>query len=108
MAVKILFSMLCAMPVHGGMLRLFNDAPVPLTAVIYGADGSIAGELTLNQMDGGSWSDEEGDFTPNRPQASYSVQWLCGDGAPYSVCERVAEGATVTAQGCAGMRSCGG
>ena len=100
-----------------GTIRLLNDSPYKLRAVVRGADGSYLGELILNPQGFSTWTDANTQFGvfgkgnpysqgPAMPQAPYTVLWYCLDGSDYSVCSYVPNGATVNAQGCDGARIC--
>lgn len=100
--------------VQAGSIRLFNDSPYKLRAVVRGADGSQLGELLINPDQSSTWTDSYGQFgpngyvedTPNKSQTPYAVIWYCLDGNSYSICNIVSTGATVTAQTCDGDRIC--
>lgn len=100
-----------------GTVRLLNDSPYRLRAVVRGADGSYLGEMVLNAQGFTTWTDANTRFGvfgkgnpfsqgPAMPQAPYAVLWYCLDGSDYSVCSYVPNGATVNAQGCDGARIC--
>lgn len=99
-------------------LKLKNDSPYTLRAVIRGSDNSYMGELVLNSQHAMTWTDVYG-YSANYQQGSnaglnngtksktpYTVIWYCLDGGDYSLCSNVATGSFVTAQACDGKRSC--
>lgn len=100
-----------------GTVRLFNDSPYKLRAVVRGADGAYLGEMILSGQQFNTWSDANTQFGvfgkgnpysqgPPIPQNPYTVLWYCLDGSDYSVCSLVPNAATVFAQTCAGARIC--
>lgn len=96
-----------------GSLRLLNDSPFQLRAVILAADGSYMGESTLGPQDFTNWTDASSylgipgqSMTPSTPYTPYSVIWYCPDGGEYGINTNQATGATVTAQSSSGPRIC--
>jgi hypothetical protein len=93
-----------------GSVRLVNDSPYKLRAVIRGSDGSFLGEVVINPQSENAWNDGYGGLPSGqditRAQTPYTVLWYCLEGDPYSMCTPVATGSTVTAQGCEGIREC--
>jgi hypothetical protein len=103
--------------IHAGTVRLINNSPYDLRAVIRGSDGSYLGEIVVRAQKESVWTDTYGQYgqyggaNPNlnenyRSQTPYTVLWYCLDGGDYAVCDTVSTGAVVTAQGCAGNRMC--
>lgn len=91
----------------GGSVRLINDSPFALRAVIRGADGSYLGERTLDSQESQTWSDGAGSLNaPSTSQTPYSVAWYCKEGGNFSFCPVVSSGGSVSAQSCDGPRSC--
>ena len=100
-----------------GSVRLINDSPFKLRAVIRGNDGTYLGEMILNPAHEGNWSDSYGQIGhfgkgslykegATRSQTPYTVIWHCLDGADYSICTIISTGGLVNAQGCDGARIC--
>ncbi|MFI5333867.1 MAG: hypothetical protein ACHQT8_01720 [Chlamydiales bacterium] len=101
-----------------GSVRLINDSPYRLRAVIRGNDSSYLGEVVLNAAHVSTWNDTSGQLghfgkgnayqeQSTRSQTPYTVLWYCLEGnADYSVCNMIATGSTVTAQSCQGARQC--
>jgi len=100
-----------------GTVRLINNSPYDLRAVIRGGDGSYLGELVVRAQKESIWTDTYGQYgmyggsNPSmndnyRSKTPYTVLWYCLDGNDYAVCDTVSTGAVVTAQGCAGARMC--
>ena len=112
----ILFFVLLA-PLCAGSVRLVNNSPYDLRAVIRGSDGSFLGEVIIKAQNGSVWTDVYGQAgtyqAPNAQmnqsyysQTPYTIMWYCMDGGSYGVCDTVATGATVLSLGCAGGRMC--
>jgi len=102
---------------EAGSIRLTNDSPYPLRAVIRGADGTQLAEMIINPAHSSQWNDSnnhtgyfgQGNLYSERAtksQTPYTVLWYCMEGADYSFSRNVATGATVTAQGGEGTRIC--
>ncbi len=115
-AILFLLFLSCS-SLFAGSVRLINDSPYKLRAVIRGNDGTFLGEMLLNPEHASTWNDSNGQIgyfgkgnvyqeQSTRSQTPYTVLWYCIDGADYSVCDMVSTGATVTAQSCLGARQC--
>ncbi len=102
---------------YAGSVRLLNDSPYKLRAVIRGNDGTFLGEMVINPQHITQWNDSYGQIgqfgkgnayqeQSTRSQTPYTVLWYCMDGSDYSVCNTVATGGAVTAQTCDGARQC--
>ncbi len=93
-----------------GSVRLVNDSPYKLRAVIRGSDGSFLGETVINPQSENSWDDGYGGLPSGRDitrsQTPYTVLWYCLEGDSYSMCSLVPTGGTVRAQSCDGIRQC--
>lgn len=100
-----------------GSVRLINNSPYDLRSVIRGADGSYLGEVIVKSQKETVWTDTYGNYGTYgganarvnqnyRSKTPYTVLWYCIDGGDYGVCDTVATGAVVTAQGCLGNRMC--
>jgi hypothetical protein len=98
-------------------VRLVNDSPSKLRAVIRGNDGTNLGEMMVEPNQSTTWTDQyantgkpqKGNIYQNQPSRSltpYTVLWYCQDGSDFSFCEYVNTGNTVTAKGCTGTRQC--
>lgn len=103
--------------IHAGTVRLINNSPYDLRAVIRGGDGSFLGEVVVKSQKESVWTDTYGNYGTYggananmnenyRSKTPYTVLWYCLDGADYAVCDTVSTGAVVTAQGCNGARMC--
>jgi hypothetical protein len=94
-----------------GSVRLYNDSPYVLRAVVRSNNGSYLGEMVINPGDISTWDDNQfgqGNYAQqqNVSQTPYTVLWYCLDGTDYSVCYQVASASTVSAQSCNGNRQC--
>lgn len=98
-------------------LRLYNDSPYKLRAVVRGADGSYLGEMLVLPESFNTWTDSYSQFGPLgghsgttpgavRSQTPYTVQWYCLDGSDYSICKNLATASVVLAESCDGARLC--
>lgn len=102
---------------HANSVRLLNNSPYDLRAVIRGSDGSFLGEIVVKAQKESNWTDTYGQYgmsgganpranQDNRSKTPYTVLWYCLDGGDYAVCDTVSTGAFVTAQSCSGTRMC--
>ena len=102
---------------QAGTVRLINNSPYDLRAVVRGSDGTYLGELVVKAQKETVWTDSYGQYgmyggaNPHvnqsyRSQTPYTVLWYCLDGGSYGVCDTVSTGAVVMAQGCLGSRMC--
>lgn len=98
-----------------GSLRLYNDSPFKLRAVIRGADGTYLGEMIILPEHFNTWSDQYPSFgpgahgfreSPNRTMTPYTVYWNCVDGGNFGISTNVATGAAVVAESSQGPRYC--
>src|SRR5689334_2500431 len=100
-----------------GSVRLINNSPYELRAVIRGSDGSYLSEMVIRSQKETVWTDTYGQFGNNgganesvnqnyRSQTPYTVLWYCLAGDVYGVNDTVSTGAVVMAQGAIGNRMC--
>jgi hypothetical protein len=102
-----LLFLLIAIQAWAGAVRLVNDSAYKLRAVVRAADGTYLGEVIVMPQQTMQWNDYWGGVGYyNQSQTPYTVAWFCVDGGDFSVCNNVPSGATVTAFGCDGTRSC--
>ncbi len=90
-------------------VRLYNDSPYPLIAVVQGADGKKLGEVFIQPNQLMIWSDNSGMTgyqEPSKSETPFSVLWYCSEGTPYSVTPQVGNAGMVTAQTSQGNRQC--
>ena len=112
---KLLLLLLCSSGLFAGSIRLYNDSPYKLRAVIRAADGTYLGEMIVLPEHFNTWSDKYPSFgpggqnyteSPNRTHTPYTVRWYCLDGDEFGFCANVATGAAVIAESCEGSRIC--
>jgi hypothetical protein len=112
-----LFFCLFYSALQAGTVRLINNSPYDLRAVIRGSGGAFLGEIVVRSQKESNWTDTYGQYglwggangsinDNYRSQTPYTVLWYCLDGTDYAVCDTVSTGAVVMAQGCAGARMC--
>jgi hypothetical protein len=100
-----------------GSVRLVNNSPYALRAVIRGGDGSFLGEVIVKSQRETVWTDSYGNYGTYggadgrtnqnyRSKTPYTVLWYCLSGADYGVCDTIGSGAMVTSQSCLGARMC--
>ncbi|SRR5579872_4878451 len=94
-------------------LTLVNDSTYKLTVHIRAADGTDLGALEINPQQSMAWNTFSGTTGNiqyyNSSQTPYTVIWFCNNGStdsPYSIWTDVPSGATCTANGGDGLRSC--
>ncbi len=113
----VLIALFAPYLLFAGSVRLINNSPYDLRAVIRGSDGSFLSELVVKAQKETVWTDTYGQYgmyggansgsNQNiRSKTPYTVLWYCMDGGDYAVCDTVSTGAVVTAQGCMGNRMC--
>lgn len=107
---RIVLFLLISTAAWAGTVRLVNDSAYQLTAVIRAADGTKLGELNVPAQQTMSWNSYWGGVGNIQyndvSQTPYTVLWFCPEGAPFSVCQGVSTGSTVTALSCDGTKSC--
>lgn len=112
---KLLALALLSSTLFSGSVRLYNDSPYKLRAVIRGADGTYLGEMIVLPEHFNTWSDAYPSFgpggqqyspNPNRTMTPYNVQWSCLDGDVFGVCTNVPTGAAAIAESCNGPKYC--
>lgn len=97
-----------------GSLRLYNDSPFKLRAVIRGADGSYLGEMVILPERYTTWSSDYPSFgsgssaqtNPTWSQTPYTVLWYCLDGGEYGISTNLGPGSSVSAESSDGPRIC--
>lgn len=109
--MKKIAAFLCAVSSvsFASSVRLYNDSPYVLRAVVQGADGSKLGEVEVQQNQLMVWNDANGQMgyhEPTRSETPFTILWYCPEGLPYSVCSQVPNASMVTAQSCYGNRQC--
>lgn len=115
--MKILFlCLLCLVSsISANSLKLYNNSPYKLRAVVRAADGTYLGEMMLLPMTYNTWTDSYAQFGPiggrsapgpTRSQTPYTVLWYCLDGSTYSTNVQMATGMLVIAQVGDGPKIC--
>lgn len=110
---------ICLLPLfaYAGSVRMINNSPYTLRAVVRGSDGSYLNETIIQSQKETVWTDSYGEFGSYgganssvndnyRSKTPYTVLWYCMGGSPYGVCDTVGTGAVVLSQGCSGNRMC--
>lgn len=114
LATVLLFSLISSVAT-AGTIRLFNDSPYKLRAVIRANDASYVGELTILPGYASSWSSESSFFgpgghahmdAPNYTMTPFSVHWYCPDGGDFGVSDNIATGGAAVALGSTGVHYC--
>lgn len=106
---QMLFCLLIPSAAFCASVRLVNDSPYPLRAVIQGADGTKLGEELISPNEQVTWTDNSmqmGYQEPSRSETPYTILWYCLEGTPYSICARMPNAGMITAQTCDGPRQC--
>ena len=95
---------------EGGTVRLYNDTPYKLRAVIRANDNTFLGEMVISAMNTSTWTDGfnglPGSLGAIRSQTPYRVLWYCLDGSSFSTCNMVVTGNSIAASNCEGARQC--
>ena len=113
----VLSMVFCPYLLFAGTVRLINNSPYDLRAVIRGGDGTFLSEVVIKSQKETAWTDTYGNYgvwgganaevnQAYRSRTPYTVLWYCLDGGDYAVCDTVATGAVVTSQSCLGTRMC--
>ncbi|MBS0620320.1 MAG: hypothetical protein JSS61_02545 [Verrucomicrobia bacterium] len=107
----LLFFCFSLAALEAASVRLINNSPYELKAVIRGSDGQTMGAMTIKSEQEITWSSEDTPYkkygsNPTRSQTPYTVWWYCPEGEDYGMCDTVSTGAVVMAQGCTGPRAC--
>jgi len=108
----LIFFLLFTASISADAVKLFNDTPFELTALVQSANGTIVAQKNFAPNEQSVWStdqvstewtsvyDSTSSYTP------YTVIWRCSYEGYYSVCSDVASGAMVTANSCPGAKYC--
>lgn len=91
---------------HATEIRLTNDSPYVLTALIKAADGKVIGKQTLIAQQEYTWRDSLVSNTSNVSVTPYTVVWLCPHEDQYTICIDVSPGAAISANNCTGIKYC--
>lgn len=111
----LLAVLLLSSGLFSGSVRLYNDSPYKLRAVIRGADGTYLGEMVILPEHFNTWSSAYPSFgpggqqynpSPDRTLTPYVVQWSCMNGDVFGVCTNVPAGGAAVAESCNGPKYC--
>ncbi|HEU64736.1 MAG: hypothetical protein KR126chlam4_00298 [Candidatus Anoxychlamydiales bacterium] len=93
-------------------IKLFNDSPFELTAIVQSADGKVIAQKNFAPEEQSVWSTDQtstewiSNYDATSSYTPYTVIWRCSYEGYYSVCSEVAAGAMVTAHSCPGSKYC--
>ena len=89
-------------------IRLHNDAPFELIAVVEAANGTFLGQAVLQPGEEKDITEQELELpaSPSGSMTPYTVIWECPYGGYYSTCMEVPSGGTVIASKCPGAHYC--
>jgi len=108
-ALLSFFALACCV-LEAGTVRLVNDSPYKLRAVVRGNDGSFLGEVVINPQNTSTWTDGFQGLAPGfnttKTQTPYTVLWYCLEGDAFATCPNVGTGGTAIAMGCDGPKQC--
>jgi len=109
----VCISLFIVTALNAATVRLMNDSPFKLTAVIISANGEQKAQYVLTSQQSVTWEDYNNsdlsgsvDLQPTWPEAPYMVIWYCQEGSAYSVCANVGNAGLATAQTGTGTRFC--
>lgn len=102
---------------HAGSVRMYNNSPYTLRAVVRGADGTYLGEVVIHPQQWSTWTDTyshigkfgQGNMQNElitRSQTPYTILWYCMEGGDYATCSNTATGSIIIAQNCDGTKIC--
>jgi hypothetical protein len=97
--------------VYADSVRLLNDSPYPLTAIVQAANGDELGQVLFQPGEQADWTNEHPTqlnipYNSSTSLSPYIVIWKCVYEGVYSICMGVSPGSQVTANNCAGMHYC--
>ncbi len=100
---KVFFLFLFFLPIFTftASVRLWNDSPFKLTAVILGADGTNLATINLKPQETYQWYQDTNVFSSLNYQiiTPYTVIWYCQEGGEFGIQGNIEQAATVSAQG---------
>lgn len=106
--------MMSIFTLQASSIRLQNTAPCSLKAIIYGADGRLLSEISVQAQGSLTWNDSSNFIQkenipsqgPSKSRTPYIVHWVCPDGEIFSVSENVSTGALIVAGQGSGKKNC--
>lgn len=108
--LKYLPCLILPLALQAATLELFNDSAFSLQAVILSNSGQTLGAVTLPAGASQQWSNYSmfggPEQNPSGSLSPYQVIWYCPQGAIFSSCGSLAEGAEVSPMSCSGPLSC--
>ncbi len=93
-------------------IKLFNDTPFELTAIVQSADGKVVAQKNFAPNEQSVWSSDQkstewiSSYNSSSSYTPYTIIWRCSYEGYYSVCTDIAAGAMVTANSCPGSKYC--
>jgi hypothetical protein len=100
---------MCSLPLltlQAATVRLINDSPFPLSALILAATGEVMGRSSLEPLGQFSWENSQVDTSKNS-MSPFTVVFHCQtDGGVYGTVNNVTTGAMVQASLSSGSRYC--
>ena len=101
--------MMCTLPLlslHSATVRLINDSPFSLSALILAATGEVMGRSSLEPLAQFSWENSQVDTSKNS-LSPFTVVFHCAtDGGLYGTVNNVTTGSMVQASSASGARYC--
>lgn len=105
-----IFGLLAAIGLEAGSVRLVNDSPYKLRAVVRANDGTFLGEMVINPQNSTGWTDGFAGLPSGQnatiSQTPYTILWYCLDGSEFSTLFPIAPGGTAQAMQGSGARQC--
>ncbi|MBI5346176.1 MAG: hypothetical protein HZB76_03435 [Chlamydiae bacterium] len=92
-------------------VKLLNDSPYELTAIVQGANGMEIGQQTMQPGEQAEWVDDKPlqldvPYDASVSLTPYTVVWKCPYQGIFSICINVSPGSQVAATTCPGMHYC--
>jgi len=112
---KLLLFLMFGPALFAGTVRLHNDSPYKLRAVVRGNDGTYLGEMIVLPFHFSTWNGGYASFGPNsnafqpnpsHSQTPYMVQWICLDGDQFGLNSFIPTGGMAIAESSEGVRYC--
>lgn len=108
----LIFLMLFTLYSYADAVKLFNDTPFELMALVQSADGTIVAQKNFAPEEQSVWSTDQQStewtsvYDASSSYTPYTIIWRCSYEGYYSVCQDVAAGAMVRASTCPGAKFC--
>lgn len=106
MRVLLFLGIIFSGSLFAGSVNMINDTSFPLNAIVFAADGSKKGTITIPPQGSATWQDTSGgNYTWS--QTPYRVTLICTKtGKQYGVIDGVQQAATIRASMATGNRDC--